>query len=235
MPVPVVIALGGNLGDVRAAGHAALSQLGQVPGITVEQISQWYSTEPVGCEGRFLNAAARLTSELTPTQLLLQMHEIEAQHGRVRTGHWLPRPLDLDIILFGEWQIEHPLLKVPHPAAWCRRFVLDPACEVAGTMLHPGFGQTLEQLRSRLLPRPLAISWSQELPRDTELMEAILARFGSKAHWASTDEPSAVRFVPQSPDRVTPFEVAVPNDLTEAQRTVIDTLTAMLDEPCVAG
>ena len=235
MPVPVVIALGGNLGDVRAAGHAALSQLGQVPGIIVEQISQWYSTEPVGCEGRFLNAAARLTSELTPTQLLLQMHEIEAQHGRVRTGHWLPRPLDLDLILFGEWRIEHPLLKVPHPAAWCRRFVLDPGCEVAGTMTHPSFGLTIGQLRSRLLPRPLAIAWSEGLPRNKALAEAIQARFGSIVRWTSTGESSVVRFVPPSPDRVTPFEVAVPNDSTKAQRTVIDTLTAMLDEPSVAG
>ena len=63
---------------MRATGLAAIKQLQETPGIVVEQVSDWYSTTPVGCEGQFLNAAARLESELTPTQLLLRMLEIEA-------------------------------------------------------------------------------------------------------------------------------------------------------------
>ncbi len=87
MPTPVVIALGGNQGDVPAAGRAALARLGTVSGVQVLRASRWYSTEPVGCAGEFLNAAALLHCDLTPPQLLKTLHAIEAAHGRVRTAH----------------------------------------------------------------------------------------------------------------------------------------------------
>ncbi len=230
MSVSVVIALGGNLGDVRSAGEAALAQLSDTSGLAVQRTSRWYSTAPVGCEGRFLNAAAVLHSELTPTQLLLRLQEIETGQGRVRTGHWTPRPLDLDIVLFGQWQVDHPRLKLPHRAAWCRRFVLDPACEVANEMVHPGFGVTLGQLRERLLPRPLVVRWNGESPRDLVTEGAVLARFGSQIRWG---EPGIVRFVPRSATPPGPFEVAVPNDVDETRRIVTETLTSLLDEPVV--
>lgn len=231
MSIPVVIALGGNLGDVRSTGGDALTQLNDTPGLQVERFSRWYSTAPVGCKGRFLNSSALLLSELTPTQLLLRMQEIEATLGRVRTGHWTPRPLDLDLVLFGQWQIDHSQLKVPHPAAWCRRFVLDPACEVAGELVHPGYGLTLEQLRDRLLPRPLLITWGGEFPGKFVKEEAVHTRFGSQIGWTRFAEPGIVRFVPRTSSLLGPFEVAVPDNWKEACRIVDETLTALLDEP----
>lgn len=233
MSVPVVIALGGNLGDVRATAQAALVQLNETPGLEVERTSRWYSTAPVGCEGRFLNAAALLRSELTPLQLLERLQEIETAQGRMRTGHWTPRTLDLDLMLFGQWQVDHPQLKVPHPAAWYRRFVLDPACEVAGDWVHPGCGMTLGQLRDRLLPRPLLIAWSRELPFEFVIEEAVPSHFGSLIRWTRSSEPAIVRFVPRTTAPLGAFEVAVPNDLEEARRIVRETLTALLDQPVV--
>lgn len=235
MSVPVVLALGGNVGDVRVTGEAALAQLHETPGLAVEQVSSWYSTEPVGCEGRFLNAAARLHSELTPTQLLLRMHEIESLHGRERTGHWTPRPLDLDLVVFGQWKIEHPRLQVPHPAAWCRRFVLDPVCEVAGQTVHPSFRVTFEALRTRLRSRPLAISWANEQLRDAVIEREILNRFGAQICWVESAAFSIVHFAPRSDSEWKPFEVALPSDLSEARRIVHETLTALLDEPLVVN
>ena len=231
MSVPVVIALGGNLGDVRATGEAALVQLNNTPGLEVLRTSQWYSTEPVGCDGRFLNAAALLQSELPPTQLLRRLLEIETEHGRVRTGHWTPRPLDLDLVLFGQWQIDHPCLKLPHPAAWCRRFVLDPVCEVAGELVHPDFSLTLQQLRDQLLARPLVLAWGAELPLETVTQGAVQSRFGAQVRWTEAGEPAVARFVPQPQAARGQFEVALPNELLEARRIVMETLTSLLDEP----
>jgi 2-amino-4-hydroxy-6-hydroxymethyldihydropteridine diphosphokinase len=231
MSVSVLIALGGNLGDVRSTGEAALALLNDTPGLSVERSSCWYSTAPIGCEGRFLNAAARLHSELTPTQLLLRLQEIETALGRVRTGHWTPRTLDLDIVLFGRWQIDHPQLKLPHPAAWCRRFVLDPACEVAGDLVHAGSGLTLDELRVRLLRRPLLVAWSGELRGESVTQGAVHARFGSQVRWAGLNEPGIVRFVPRMSTPLDPFEVALPGDRDDARRIVLETLTSLLDEP----
>jgi 2-amino-4-hydroxy-6-hydroxymethyldihydropteridine diphosphokinase len=233
MSVPVVIALGGNLGDVRSTGEAALKLLHETSGLEVEQVSAWYTTEPVGCEGRFLNAAARLQSELTPTQLLQRMSEIETQYGRERTGHWTPRPIDLDLIAYRFWRVDHSRLKVPHPLCWSRRFVLDPVCEVAGQMLHPGLGMTFDALRARLIPRPLPLAWSGDLPRDTVVTGAIHDRFGDQICWVEPQLHHVTRFVPEGIGSRGPFEIAVPADLTESRRIVSETLTALLDKPFV--
>lgn len=231
MPTPVVIALGGNQGDVRSVGQSALSQLGATPGIQVTRVSRWYSTEPVGCVGEFLNGAALLSCELSPPQLLSRLHELEAAHGRVRSAHWGPRPLDLDIILFGAQQYDSPSLMVPHPWAWNRRFVLDPACEIAGEMLHSGLGLTLHQLRERLQERPLRVAWSRPETWPEFFDYPSLARFQQQIE--RVDEPTSahVHFVTYGRTRLRPFEVCVPANRERARALVALTLTAMLDEP----
>ena len=235
MSVPVVIALGGNLGDVRSTGESALRRLHETSGLEVEQVSAWYSTEPVGCEGRFLNAAARMRCELTPTQLLQRMSEVEAEFGRQRTGHWTPRPIDLDLVAYRLWRVDHPRLKVPHPFCWSRRFVLDPVCEVAGQMLHPGLGVTFDALRARLIPRPLPVSWSGDLARNAVVEGEIQDRFGTLIRWVEPRAHHAVRFVSTEIAARGSFEIAVPDDLNESRRIVRETLTALLDEPFVAN
>lgn len=231
MPTQTLLALGGNLGDVRAIGRAALRQLDEVAGLRVIQVSSWYSTAPVGCEGEFLNAAALLESDLTPPELLHQLHKVEAAHGRVRTAHWAPRPLDLDLILSGTQQYDSPKLMIPHPWAWCRRFVLDPACEIAGEMLHPAAGQTLKQLRDRLRERPLRVAWSVPISWSELFGHQTLARFEQLVELVAESEQPHVHFTTQRRCVPVPFEVCLPANPQNSLTVIGQTLTAMLDEP----
>lgn len=230
MPTPVVIALGGNQGDVPAAGRLALARLGTVSGVQVLRASRWYSTEPVGCAGEFLNAAALLHCKLTPPQLLKTLHEIEAAHGRVRTAHWGPRPLDLDVVLWGTQQYDSPTLVIPHPAAWNRRFVLDPACEIAGELVHPGLGQTLHQLRERLRQRLIQVAWSGLGTWADFFEHTVFARFIDQIEPASPGR-AHVEFTTTRRTVPRPFEIWVPGNPERARELVALTLTAMLDEP----
>lgn len=153
-----LIALGGNLSNTRQAFEAALAQL-QLRGFGDVQTSRVMRTRPMGAEAGhdYLNAAALLHTDQNPEELLTSLHEIETLLGRTRTKHWGPRTLDLDLILYGDVVLSTPRLVVPHPAMWYRRFVLDPAIEVAGEMIHPILGESIAQLRERLLCRPLKL------------------------------------------------------------------------------
>lgn len=124
------IALGSNLGDrlhhVRA-GADGLAQLGEV----VAE-SRLYETEPVGGpdQGRYLNAVVLLETEISPVDLMAELLEIERRHGRERSARWGPRTLDLDLISYGEVEIDLPTLQLPHPRAHERGFVLAPLADV---------------------------------------------------------------------------------------------------------
>ena len=154
------IALGGNQGPVSETFGNALERLENDPRVTVQQISRFYRSAPVGEEagGEFLNAAAEIETDLEPIPLLDVLQSIETEFGRKRTIHWGPRTLDLDLILYGEEIIDLPRLQVPHPACWYRRFVLVPMAEIAAETLHPAKQLTLGVLRSRLEVRPLPVA-----------------------------------------------------------------------------
>jgi len=151
------IALGGNQGSVSETFRRAAELLHRTPGITVTQVSQLYTTAPVGADagGEFLNAAAELQSTLSPFDLLVRLQDVETQLGRTRTVHWGPRTLDLDLLLYADQKVSTPTLTVPHPHLWYRRFVLDPLVEIAPDVVHCGHGLPIAQLRERLLSRPL--------------------------------------------------------------------------------
>ena len=174
------IALGGNMGDVAAAFDQALSRLDAQPGIAVRQVSRTFRTEPVGSAAgtAYLNAAAELDCRLTPVQLLDALQREESLAGRVREYRWSPRPLDLDLLLYGRRLILHPRLIVPHPALWYRRFVLDPLAEIAADVIHPVKRLSVAALRHRLLPRPLPVVLTGGCPAFRENLAATLsARF----------------------------------------------------------
>ena len=153
-----LIALGGNLSKTRLAFGDALAQL-QLRGCCDVEMSRVKRTRPVGSEAgdEFLNAAASMQTDQSPEELLTTLHEIETTFGRTRTRHWAPRTLDLDLILYDDFVSNTRQLVVPHPAMWYRRFVLDPAIEVAAEMVHPILGESIAQLRERLLVRPLKL------------------------------------------------------------------------------
>jgi len=127
------IGLGANLGDREATIRAALAALAAADGIEVVAVSALRETEPVGVGAQppFLNGAAELETTLSPRELLDRLLATEQRFGRVRVpGEHGPRTLDLDLLLYGNEQIDDPGLTVPHPRLHERAFVLEPLAEI---------------------------------------------------------------------------------------------------------
>jgi 2-amino-4-hydroxy-6-hydroxymethyldihydropteridine diphosphokinase len=127
------LGLGSNLGDREQHLREALAGLAG-HGVRVEAVSSSYETEPVGeilDQPDFLNAAARIATDLGPEELLDVCKAIEVEAGRMfgapRHG---PRPLDLDVLLLGEIELADQRLTIPHPELTSRRFVLVPLLEL---------------------------------------------------------------------------------------------------------
>jgi 2-amino-4-hydroxy-6-hydroxymethyldihydropteridine diphosphokinase len=155
-----LIAVGGNVGDVAASIATAFEMLSETRGCRNALLSRVYATAPIGAKAgnRFLNAAIRLETLLAPLQLLDRLQSVEAQLGRVRTSHWGPRVIDLDLIGVGQQVVDSPRLKLPHPAMIYRRFVLDPLLEIAPDWVHPRIGHPVSPLQTRLQLRPLPVA-----------------------------------------------------------------------------
>ena len=148
------LGLGSNVGDREAHLRGGLSLLG-AHGVEVEAVSSAYETEPVGeilDQRDFLNAAARVSTELEPLDLLDACKAIEAEHGRTFGGpRHGPRPLDVDLLLLGDIEFEHERLTLPHPEVTSRRFVLLPLLELDPELTLPdgtGLRAALEGLGS---------------------------------------------------------------------------------------
>lgn len=127
------IGLGANLGDREGTIRAALAALGEEDGIDVVAVSSLRETEPVGVgpQPLFLNGAAELETRLSARELLDCLLETERRFGRVRvSGEHGPRTLDLDLLLYGDDEIDEPGLTVPHPRLHERAFVLGPLAEL---------------------------------------------------------------------------------------------------------
>jgi 2-amino-4-hydroxy-6-hydroxymethyldihydropteridine diphosphokinase len=148
-----LIALGSNLGDRATLIRQALEDLVTLPGTRLIARSRLHETAPIGGpagQGAFLNAAALVATALEPIELLAALRLIESQLGRVREERWAARSLDLDILLYDDAVVETAELAVPHPRMAFRRFVLEPAAEVAAWMLHPESGWTVGALLDHL-------------------------------------------------------------------------------------
>ncbi|HEU4331889.1 MAG TPA: 2-amino-4-hydroxy-6-hydroxymethyldihydropteridine diphosphokinase [Lapillicoccus sp.] len=132
--VPVVVALGANLGDARATLEDAVRAVGALTGMRVRAVSPLVETDPVGGpeQPAYLNAVLVGETTLAPEELLTRLHEIEADHGRTREVRWGARTLDLDLVQVGmpgvrsEVRSDRADLTLPHPRAHERGFVLVP-------------------------------------------------------------------------------------------------------------
>jgi 2-amino-4-hydroxy-6-hydroxymethyldihydropteridine diphosphokinase len=146
----VYFGLGTNLGDRQRNLAAAIRQMGER--VQFEQLSSLYETEPayVTEQPRFLNMAARGTTELAPHELLAFLKQVERQVGRVPTVRYGPRLIDIDILLYDDLVLDTPELTIPHRLIAERGFVLRPLAEIAPDLLHPVLNKTISRLAARL-------------------------------------------------------------------------------------
>ncbi|MDW8309504.1 MAG: 2-amino-4-hydroxy-6-hydroxymethyldihydropteridine diphosphokinase [Verrucomicrobiales bacterium] len=149
------VALGSNLGDAVQNVRAAIQRLAELSAAPVRVSSLW-RTAPVDCppgSPPFVNALVALTPRPgeTPESLLLKLQALECEFGRVRSGaRNAPRPLDLDLIAFGDETRCTAALTLPHPRAHLRRFVLQPLSEIAPDLVLPGQTRTVAELLAAL-------------------------------------------------------------------------------------
>jgi 2-amino-4-hydroxy-6-hydroxymethyldihydropteridine diphosphokinase len=146
------LGLGSNVGEREEHLRAALRLLSE-HGVVVDAVSSVYETEPVGeilDQPDFLNAAARIATSLEPEALLDVCKAIEVEQGRMLAGpRHGPRPLDIDLLLIGELELNTDRLRLPHPEVTARRFVLMPLLELDPELTLPDgtrLGEALEGL-----------------------------------------------------------------------------------------
>jgi len=145
--VTVYLGLGSNLGDRPANLDKALDLLSQR--LRLEKVSSVYDTEPVGNlnQPRFLNLVCQVYTSLAPVALLSLVKGIESKLGRLSGTSNAPRPIDIDILFYGDQIIETPELVIPHPRLTERAFVLIPLAEIAPDLVHPVNSSTIKELK----------------------------------------------------------------------------------------
>jgi len=149
------IGFGSNLGDRVDFCNRAITLLSLLPHSQVIAVSSLYETEPVADASVpgtdwFLNGVVQLETDVTPQSLLVVCREIERSLGRDPEHRSGPRTLDLDILFYGDRVIEERDFVVPHPRLHRRRFVLEPLAELAPSLLHPVYKQTVSHLLAQL-------------------------------------------------------------------------------------
>lgn len=148
----VYLSVGSNIGDKKKYIEDALCKLKMDDNIKEVVCSTLITTKPYGGveQDDFLNGAVALKTLYTPHELLDLLHVIENDANRVRTIHWGPRTLDLDIVFYEDMIINDKDLVVPHPDMSNRAFVLDPLMELCPYKVHPVLGKTVAVLRQEL-------------------------------------------------------------------------------------
>lgn len=131
--VTCYLGIGSNLGDRRKNINLGVRGINALKNTKVIKVSKIIETEPVGAplkQGKFLNAALKITTDIPPVTLLKKLKAIEKKFGRTETLRNGPRTIDLDILFYGDRIINRKDLKVPHPRVFEREFVMKPLSEV---------------------------------------------------------------------------------------------------------
>jgi len=158
-PVVVYLGLGSNMGDRWANLDKALEFLSER--LTVKKVSSVYETEPVGNvnQPHFLNLVCEVSTRLEPMGLLTLAKGMESKLGRTRGGANAPRPIDIDILFYGNQVINTPKLIIPHPKLTQRAFVLVPLVEIAPDLAHPVSSKTVKELLADLKEKQGVFKW----------------------------------------------------------------------------
>lgn len=148
------LSLGSNEGDREQLLRSAIDAIGLLIG-PVDSISPFVETEPWGFESPhpFVNAALSVETSLPAMDVLERTQSIERQLGRRRksiAGRYEDRPIDIDLLLYGDLVLTSERLTLPHPLLPERLFVLEPLAEIAPQILPPTLGKTIQTLRDEL-------------------------------------------------------------------------------------
>lgn len=150
-----LLSLGSNLGDRLANLQAAVRELYAAFAHGAFDVAPIYETEPVDVPDEYksqtyYNTAVAVETELSPDELSVIVHAIEAKLGRRREGYHAPRTIDIDIVAFGDARSARSDLRLPHPEAASRRFVLQPLADIRPDFVLPGQGKCISELLAAL-------------------------------------------------------------------------------------
>lgn len=153
------IGLGSNMGNRQSYIDKALKMIAAAEQVELCGSSDIIETEALAStrQPKFLNAVAELKTTLSAKNLHKALSNIECKLGRTRRGHWWPRTIDLDLLLFGNEIVQSPDLTIPHPQMHLRSFVLNGLCQLNGNLLHPVTGVSFNELKARLHGRDFAL------------------------------------------------------------------------------
>jgi 2-amino-4-hydroxy-6-hydroxymethyldihydropteridine diphosphokinase len=167
------IGLGSNLGD--RAGNLLLAVRALVEAsFVVHRLSGIYETEPVeiDTDKRFLNMVAEIhVTNVSPTQMLARLMRIEYLLGRTDKSLNKPRTVDIDILFFGDTQMDTEFLTLPHPRLHLRRFVLKPLAKIAPNFVHPGLQMEVADILANLTDTSEVKRWNPNAGIAHELAE----------------------------------------------------------------
>ena len=142
------IGLGSNMKSPKQQIKSAIKSIEEIVAIQVLSVSSLYKSKPIGPQNQddYINAVAKIDTDLMPHELLECMQGIENEQGRIRKERWGPRTLDLDILMFGDEIIKDDKLTIPHSDIENRSFVLAPLAEIDFNCLIPGKGMVRDLL-----------------------------------------------------------------------------------------
>jgi dihydroneopterin aldolase/2-amino-4-hydroxy-6-hydroxymethyldihydropteridine diphosphokinase len=145
------IGIGSNIGDKKTTINQAIALIDATSGVKVTKVAPFYQTAPVGYTEQdwFLNTVIEVETTISPLELLHTLLNIESQMGRVRTIHWGPRTIDLDLLTYGNKVLNTRELTLPHPRMTERAFVMVPLADINGDLLIAG-GKTALDLATEL-------------------------------------------------------------------------------------
>ncbi len=232
------VALGSNLGDRSAHIANARAALESLPATRLVAFSEVFQTEPVGVidQGRFLNAAALLSTNLAPGELLAHLHAIERSAGRDRSlvPRFGPRTLDLDLLLYDQTVLDRPDLTLPHPRMLERAFVLVPLAQIAPGLIIPTLGITVAQALARLpesAPHAAALATLERMPPKATPTAAKKSAPRPRKPASGDAKPGA----PTQPESTSPSTfnpTFKPVDPEALRRFVIDAARLVRDDKC---